>query len=156
MRISKNFTKEEFELSRAAIKGGLDNTIPQRHLPNLNRLIWSYLQPFRDYVRKAIFISSGYRSPAVNTAIGGSESSYHKHCLAVDPDVAGLTPMQTVRKLVEWSEVSGMVFDKIILEYDSWVHIQIAKEGKEPRGQVLQASFKDGLTHYSFLKLENK
>ena len=130
----KYFTIEELTKSETALSYGIDNTPPERLLPNLHRLM-DYLDNVREAYGKPIRVSSGYRSPHLNALVGGSSSSQHKLGLAADlvvPDMEHL--MAVIRKL------GG--FDQLIDERPKgrgrWVHVSIAPEGGKPRGKVMR------------------
>ncbi len=59
MRLSKNFTLEEFLLSQTATRRGIDMTPSPEVIENLQRLVTGVMQPLRDEVNAGIFISSG-------------------------------------------------------------------------------------------------
>lgn len=87
MRLSPNFTLAEFEASDTAVRLGIDNRVPQPLLGNVQRLVTQILQPLREQTGAAVRISSGYRSPKLNAAVGGSTRSQHMHALAADFNV---------------------------------------------------------------------
>ena len=66
-----------------------------------------------------IFVTSGYRSPTLNAAIGGAKNSAHKSGYAVDFKVSFMSVKDTVEKI----RASGIKYDQLINEYDRWVHI---------------------------------
>ena len=130
----KYFTLEELTKSDTALSYSIDNTPPERFVPNLHRLM-DYLDRVRETYGKPIRVSSGYRSPHLNALVGGSSSSQHKQGLAADlvvPDLEHL--MAVIRKL------GG--FDQLIDERPKgrgrWVHVSIAPEGGKPRGKVMR------------------
>ena len=132
--MSKYFTIEELTHSTTADRRGIDNTIPDRLLPNITRLI-DYLDKVREEFGAPIRVSSGYRCPDLNEAVGGSDKSQHMQGLAADlvvPDLPRL--FKTIRKM------GG--FDQLIWEEPSthrvWVHVSVAPKGAKPRGQVLR------------------
>ena len=85
MKLSKNFTRSEIEHSNTAKRLGIKNEMSQEHLENMQNLIDNLIQPLRDDIGP-IRISSGYRSPQLNKAIGGSGKSQHCHGQAIDID----------------------------------------------------------------------
>ena len=85
MRLSRNFTLSEITKSNTAKRLGIVNAPNQEHLNNMQILIRDLIQPMRDALGP-IRISSGYRSPALNRAIGGSSKSQHCKGQAVDID----------------------------------------------------------------------
>jgi hypothetical protein len=66
-------------------------------------------------------ITSGYRSKAVNDAVGSKDTSQHRLGLAADFRVPGMTPDAVVRAIV----ASGIAYDQVIKEYDAWTHLSI-------------------------------
>lgn len=130
MNLSPHFTLDELTISQAAARKGLDNTPTPQALENLKRLA-ATLEEVRALVGKPLIVSSGYRSKDVNRAVGGSKMSAHMSGLAADINCPGLSPVALAHVI----KSSGIAFDQLILEFDSWVHIAIA-EG-EPRRQLL-------------------
>lgn len=130
----KYFTIEELTKSDTALSYGIDNTPPERLLPNLHRLM-DYLDRVREAYGKPIRVSSGYRSAQLNSLVGGSPQSQHKQGLAADLVVPDLDRLfGVIRKL------GG--FDQLIDERPKgrgrWVHVSIAPEGGKPRGKVMR------------------
>jgi len=76
MKLSTNLSLGEFVRSQTAKRRGLDNTPQGEHLEAAKELAENIFQPIREHFGKPIFISSGYRSKALNEAIGGSVSLY--------------------------------------------------------------------------------
>ena len=83
MKLSKNFSRSEIEHSNTAKRLGISNEMSEKHLENMQRLIDNLIQPLRDSIGP-IRISSGYRSPSLNRAIGGSSRSQHSKAEALD------------------------------------------------------------------------
>ena len=79
MKLSKNFSLDEVIRSATATKLGIDNTPDDEHLKNLQVVVDEIAQPLRDHFGKPVRINSGYRSPALNEAIGGSTKTQHMH-----------------------------------------------------------------------------
>lgn len=123
---------------------GLKNqTTDPKILTNLERLVKTVLQPLRDALGVPVIVSSGYRSPQVNTAVGGAPNSAHLYGLAADIVVRGLTSTELSHYLAR----SNLPWDSLICE-PSWVHIQIAEEGKEPRKRLMTAKVVNGKMKY--------
>jgi len=144
MKLSTHFTLEELTNSQTAERKGIDNT-PNAVIVNNLTIVACSLERVRELLdNKPIIISSGYRSPAINKAVGGSATSAHVNGWAVDficPSFG--TPMQIVEKIKD----SDLVFDQII-EEGTWVHLSFAPT---KRKQVMKASFKNGKPTYSFI-----
>jgi len=97
-------------------------------------------------------ISSGYRSPALNRAIGGSNKSQHCKGQALDLQFWENGEMNN-KKIYDWILSSGIDFDQMINEFDySWIHISF-NEFKN-RKQVLEAyKDEDGDTGYKYAEV---
>jgi uncharacterized protein YcbK (DUF882 family) len=133
-RLSEHFVLEEFVGSQTAARRGIDNTPSAEIVANLVVLCNQILEPAR-VALGPLHISSGYRSFALNAAVGGSKTS--AHMLGYAADVIPLA----VRKLefAKWVKANCR-FDQIILEYGTltepaWIHVS---SGPRSRGQVLR------------------
>ncbi len=118
----------------------LDNTPPKEVVDRLRILCVTFLEPLRVHFGP-LYINSGYRSPEVNTAIGGSKTSAHMFGCAADIDP--LKEGVTVRDMVLWlRDESGLDFDQIIDESagpnSSWLHLGMKKpDASKPRKEAL-------------------
>ncbi|WP_426074856.1 D-Ala-D-Ala carboxypeptidase family metallohydrolase [Janthinobacterium sp. DSP2-3-3] len=136
MQLSKNFSLAELVASQVATRKGIDNTPAPAIVANLTRLA-VLLEQVRALVGAPIAISSGYRSPALNKAVGGAGNSAHVQGLAADISTAKLTP-KALALLIRQSDIA---FDQLIYE-GTWVHIGLSTGA--PRRQVLTAKFAGG------------
>lgn len=125
MHLTRNFTLAEMLKSQAADRKGIDNTPADPAIVEaLQAVAVNILQPVRDHFDRAVFVSSGYRCPALNTAIGGSATSQHMRGEAADFEVAGHSNFD----VAEWIR-DNLEFDQLILEFytpgdphSGWVH----------------------------------
>lgn len=131
---SEHFSRLEMRASDTAARRGWPNTPPPAAEANLERLCRDYLEPLRDHFGP-IRVTSGYRSPELNAAIGGSRSS--AHCQGRAGDLQVLDPAVALREVVEWVTRSRLDYDQVIYEFGAWVHFGIAAEGNRPRRQAL-------------------
>lgn len=132
--MSKNFTVEEFCRSETAKRLGIANTPSEAFLFNLNFTL-AGLERVRAYLGSPMEITSGYRSPKLNEAVGGSATSQHMLCQAADFVCPGFgSPEAVVRALAPWVKVLGV--DQLILEA-TWVHVSFSLN---PRYQTLRMS----------------
>ena len=93
------------------------------------------LDPLREAYGKPITINSGFRSPALNKAVGGSASSDHMQGRAAD--ITGGSPKEN-KKLFNLVQSLGLPFDQLIDEKNfAWVHVSYRSE-KDNRKQVLK------------------
>ena len=149
MKLSKHFTLEEMTVSQTAVRKGINNNPRATALSNLK---WTCRN--MEYVRThlhdlPIFVSSGYRSPALNKAIGGARTSAHTKGFAVDFRCPGFgTPYQVAKALAEEADrqETFIEFDQLISEFGRWVHISF---DRKMRGKVMTAKKVRGKTVYS-------
>jgi zinc D-Ala-D-Ala carboxypeptidase len=141
VNLSAHFTLEEMTASQTATRRGIDNSPPAAVVGNLRRLA-SLLEEVRAAVGLPIRISSGYRSPALNRAIGGAANSAHLSGLAADITAPSLSPKQLATAII----AAGVKFDQLIYE-GAWVHIGLASGAQ--RNQILTARFSGGRVSYS-------
>jgi hypothetical protein len=142
MKLSKNFTLEEFLRSQTAARHGIDMTPPDEVLDNLQRLVDTGLQPLRDHVGRSINVSSGFRPPELNSKIGGSKTSEHVNGNAVDFTITGWHPFETAELIVALE----LPIDQVIHEFGVWVHWGMRDI---LRGELLTAYKEDGKTRYT-------
>ena len=130
MNITKNFTLAE--LTRTST--GISNQPNKQEVTALIKLCGKVLQPARDLYGGAIYVNSGFRSYAVNRAVGGARNSQHMLGEAVDITVHS---KEGNKKLFEFIR-DNLSFDQLIDELDfSWIHVSYRSEG-ENRKQVLR------------------
>ena len=148
MRLSENFTMAEFTKSQTAERKGIDNTPEGEHLDAAKALFENVVQPVREFFGPTV-INSGYRSPELNEAVGGSSKSQHCKGQAADIEIPG-TPNADI---AEWI-VENLDFDQVILEFytpgipdSGWVHVSYKADG-ENRKSILTAMKEDGKTVY--------
>lgn len=147
LQISENFTLGEFLKSQSAARLGIDNTPNDTVIRNLQALCHNVLEPVRLHYRRPVVISSGYRSPALNRAIGGSGTSQHCKGEAADFEVPGVPNLEVAR----WME-KHLNYDQLILEFyipgqpnSGWIH---ASWRAAYRNQELTAVKRGGKTVY--------
>lgn len=139
MQITEHFTVEEFARSSTADRLGIANRVPAALLPNLRTLCEVVLEPLRAYAGKPIVISSGYRCPALNRAVGGASQSQHLRGEAAD---LHLPSIAEGRAWFSWL-IDNTTFDQLIWEHDGrgthWIHVSCKADPRQNRNQVLRA-----------------
>ena len=151
MRLSKNFLLSEVTRSNTARRLNISNAPNEKHLHNLQMLVGSLIQPMRDDLGP-IRISSGYRNPELNRAIGGSSKS--QHCKGEALDIQFWKDGKMCNKeIYDYILNSDMEFDQMINEFDfAWIHISLKDKGN--RKQVLEAyKDEDGDTKYKYAEI---
>ncbi len=146
IQLSRNFFLDEFTQSQTASRIGREIEVTPDgpvHL-NLKRLCHEVLQPIRDELGP-VHITSGYRPSWLNELIGGSERSAHLKGLAADFVVAGTSPYQVSRFIVQ----RGLPVDQVIHEFGRWTHVGIKEISRAIRYQDLTAHRVGGRTVYT-------
>ena len=148
MQITRNFTLAELTKSETAIRRGIDNTPSDEIVSNLTNLCSMVLQKVRDKLG-VVIVTSGYRSPELNKAIGGSTTSDHCKGFAADFEVIDYDN----RELALWI-ADNLHFKQLILEFyeegnpnSGWVHCSF-EEGNN-KGQILTATKEGKKTVYT-------
>jgi len=138
LNLTAHFSLEELTHSDLAMRKGIDNQPPDEILDNLHTLAYG-LERVRTILNAPIYITSGYRSPKVNAAVGSNINSAHVKGLAADFHCPGFgTPKQVAEKIAQ--EADFIDFDQIIHE-GKWVHLAFSHVGSAPRRNVLTAQF---------------
>jgi hypothetical protein len=158
MQLSKNLALSEVTRSETAKRKGISNMPTEEHIENFKKLAENVFQPIRDHFGVPIRISSGYRSEALNKAIGGAGKMVNgkyvpssQHCtgeaIDIDMDGTSITNKQVFDYIKE-----HLQFDQLIWEFGTdsnpdWVHVSYESTGKQ-RKQVLKAIKKGSATSY--------
>ena len=136
-QITEHFTVEEFERSSTADRLGIDNRVPEALLPNLKTLCEVVLEPLRTFTGKPIVISSGYRCPALNLAVGGVSQSQHLRGEAADLHLPSIAEGRT---WFGWL-MDNTTFDQLIWEHDRqgshWIHVSCKADTGQNRNRVV-------------------
>ena len=143
--LSKNFLLRELLVSQEATRNDVDEQFnPDATIvKNLTDLCANVLQPLREQIRLSINVTSGYRCPKVNAAIGGAATSQHVKGQAADINVPG----KTIEWLYQQIKQSALPYDQLIQEFDRWVHVSYNAQGN--RKQCLRATKQNGKTVYT-------
>lgn len=132
MNLSPHFTLDEFTRSSTAQHLGIDNTPPDSLIHHLIKTAYGMEEVRTLLGDKPIHVSSGYRCPSLNQAVGSKPTSQHISGSAVD-FICPLfgTPADIVRKIVD----SELDFDQVIQETGSggarWVHISFSDRNRK-------------------------
>ncbi|HQR18331.1 MAG TPA: D-Ala-D-Ala carboxypeptidase family metallohydrolase [Gemmatimonadales bacterium] len=129
MHLTDHFTLAELTATRT----GLPNTPGDAEVAKLVRVA-EMLEVIRAHFGRPIAVHSGYRSPQVNAAIGGSKTSQHMKAEAADFHVDGV-PLVDV---FDWiRKESGLAFGQVILEgsdpaHPTWCHLSLGEPYRDP------------------------
>jgi hypothetical protein len=115
---------------------------------NLTMLCEQVLQPLRDVYGVGIKVNSGYRSPDVNAAVGGSRTSDHCKGQAADIEIPGVANADLAQYIAD-----NFNFTQLILEFytqgvpdSGWVHVSY--DSNNLKKQVMTAVRQSGKTVY--------
>jgi len=131
IQLSENFKLSEFVKTST----GFDNVPPADVIEQLKLLCKNILQPLRNHLGKPITITSGYRSPLVNSNVpGSSKTSQHMKGQAADLQIAGMTNQQ----IIDVVRSLRLPYDQVIDEErknlitgntSKWIHISYNPAG---------------------------
>jgi len=149
MKLSKNFSLKEFTKSMTATRLGIDNTPQDEHLEAAKALFENCVQKVREHFG-ITRISSGYRGPELNKAVGGSSKSQHCKGQAVDFECDGTDNLEVAKWIRD-----NLDFDQVISEFyvdgdptSGWIHLSYVSP-EENRNRCLTAQRVDGKVQYS-------
>ena len=131
MVLSEHFTLEELTVTDHR---EFDNTPNSSEINNLKRLA-EMLEEVKTLLGgKPIMVNSAFRSAQVNAAVGSKDTSQHRVGCAADIRVPSMTPDEVVKAVI----ASGIEYDQIIREFNSWTHISVPNNPSgTPRKQAL-------------------
>lgn len=150
--ISKNITYKEAIHSNTAKRLGIDNEPSHEQIANMMTIATMIFQPLRSWVGGPIKITSFFRSPKLNKAIGGSKTSQHCSGQAMDiDDVYGHKSNAEMFMYIK----ENLDFDQLIWEFGndenpSWIHVSYV-DAQENRNRCLQAYKENGKTKYKVI-----
>lgn len=129
-KISPHFRLSEL----TATQTGLPNTPNNDAVCNLAALAHYILEPLREYMGEAVVITSGYRSAAVNRAVGGVSNSQHLTGCAADIRVGSYS-----RAMKMFAFLRGLYYvDQCLFEQSKtakWLHVSFSWS---PRRQYIE------------------
>ncbi len=150
--ISKHVSYREGVYSNTAIRRGIDNTPNDEQLNNMELVANEVFEPLRDWVDGPIKINSFFRSPDLNTAIGGSHKS--QHCKGQAIDIDDVFNRATNAEMYHFIK-DNLDFDQIIWEFGNddnpdWVHVSYVSED-DNRRRCLKAYKENNKTKYKVI-----
>lgn len=129
----KYFTIKELCNSATARARGIDNTPSLEHKENLSTLIKELLDPIREEYGKPITISSGYRSPKLNSAVNGSKTSNHSSGCAADCVCSDIDRLFEIAKKYKFDECFKEGKTNSNGSKTWWVHLAYRKNGNRQK-----------------------
>ena len=138
-KLSEHFTLRELTKT----KTGIENVPNEEQVENLKR-VCRWLESLRKRWNDKygdgddpIIINSGFRSPAVNKAVGGVPTSNHLTGCAVDIRCIGMEQaLRYAAILLDISDMSREDFDELLIEQKRsvvWIHFAVRPSGNRRR-----------------------
>lgn len=151
MKLSDHFTLAEFTRSDTAARLRLDNTPTSAHLANLKTTAARMEEVRRLLGGKPIRVTSAYRNPAVNRAVGGVSNSDHALGWAVDFTCAGFGDPLAICRAIAASEIQ---YDQLIHERKPsgawWVHISFHPRMRRQNLTYNGSAYRQGIHPVTF------
>ena len=151
-RISEHVSLKEGVKSHTATRLNIDNAPSSLDLINMKTIAEQVFEPLRKFVGGPIAINSFYRSPKLNSAIGGSTSS--QHCSGRALDIDDKYGYKTNAEMFKYIQCN-LDYDQMIWEFGDvnnpdWVHVSYVSEDVNRR-RCLIACKEKGKTKYKVI-----
>ena len=147
--ISKHVTYKEATHNQTATQLGIDNTPDAVTIGRMKKLAEAVFQPLREHFGVSLYVSSFYRSDALNKAVGGSKTSQHVlgEAMDIDADIYGKV---TNKQLFDYIK-DNLEFDQLVWEYGdntnpAWIHVSFTERRPNRRSIIIVYKLNDGTT----------
>ena len=151
-RISKHLSLKEAIRSNTATRLEIKNEPRELDLVRMIEIAEKVFEPLREWVSGPIKVNSFYRSPELNSAIGGSKNS--QHCIGCALDIDDTFGHKTNAQMFDYIK-NNLDYDQMIWEFGDddncdWVHVSYISEDVNRR-RLLKASKINGKTNYRII-----
>lgn len=136
----KYFSIKELCKSKTATDLGIDNTPNEEHIANMIKLIENLLDPIREMWGNKIYVNSGYRSEALNNAVGGVENSHHIYGFSADISVRSISGNKELFEMIKNSDLkwTQLISEKTTNKGCKWIHISYCENNLKNQVLVLR------------------
>ncbi len=126
--ISRFITYEEATISQTAVRKKISNIPSDIELLNMEFVALNIFDKVREHFGVPLRVSSFYRSPKLNKAVGGAKTSQHMKGEAIDMQGTGKVTNAMIFEFVK----NNLKFDQLIWEFGTktnpaWVHVSLSK-----------------------------
>ena len=136
LRLTEHLKLSEFTRSSTAKNLGIPNVLDLEQVSNLQYLCREILEPLREWMNEPITISSGFRCPKLNKAVGGVSNSQHMTGEAAD---IHLPSIEKGKKYLEFI-IENCRFHQVIWEHDKsgtyWIHFAIRQNAPNKQQNI--------------------
>jgi zinc D-Ala-D-Ala carboxypeptidase len=151
-RISKHLSLKEAIKSNTATRLEIKNEPRELDLVRMIEIAEKVFEPLREWVGGPIKVNSFYRSPELNSAIGGSKNS--QHCIGCALDIDDTFGHKTNAQMFDYIK-NNLDYDQIIWEFGDddncdWVHVSYISEDANRR-RLLKATKINGKANYQII-----
>ena len=127
MKLSEHFSLSEFTRSATAKARGWKNEPSMAEVEWLRYLCVKVLEPLRTQIDRPIYISSGYRCPRLNAAVGGVAKSQHQYGQAADIRILSADDGARIMKYLRQNPfVSKALYERSKSNGGRWIHVAVA------------------------------
>ena len=138
LRLTDHFWLKELLVSSTADQLGIENVPTDEHFANLRDILAPGLEEVRAICgNRPIAVTSAYRNPKINKAVGGTPTSAHPRGFAADISVAGLSAWKTARIIADAMAEKQVRIDQLILESGRRV-VHVSFEPRKPRPRMMR------------------
>ena len=121
MKLSANFTSEQFTASDTAARKIINNSLPNNLIPDAMHTA-EMMEAIQSFLKKPIVITSGYRCADLNQAIGSNNTSDHVKAMAVDFKCPNFGSPYTIAMALK-ANINELGIGQLIYEFGSWIHV---------------------------------
>ena len=135
-KLGKYFSLDELTVTHE----NLDNTPGPTARKNLKVLVDNLLDPLREMINEPISVNSGFRTLAVNKAIGGAQKPISQHTKGEAADIECFDNAKLFQVIREHFQFDQLIWEKGNDRQPDWVHVSYKANGN--RNQILK--YKNG------------